>query len=299
MGTETWLSPTYVSSEYFPEQYVVYRTDRCTTGGGVLLGINMRLMSQQVVTPLDVELVMATFTVTKRLSVLIGCCYRPPNTTEDYMHKVTAELRATQQRHQEAMYLLGGDLNLPDIDWRYASVAGHPNQLAINRGFLDTCEDIGLNQIVDFPTHSNPDHTLDSLLTNMPSLIQRCEPIHGVADHDAVLAITKLTSPLNKPIRRRIRLWKKANMEIVRQRITTFSTTFHEQYSSDTPVKEMWSAFSSEVHHIMADPIPSKWSTTRYNQPWVTTAIKRLARRKKKTYRKFRASGYNKDKDPL
>ena len=191
----------------------MYRTDRSTTGGGVLLGINMRLMSQQVVTPLDVELVMATFTVTRRLSVLIGCCYRPPNTTEDYnMHKVTAELRATKQSHQEAMYLLGGDFNLQDIDWRGASVTDHQNQLAVNSGFLYIFEDIGLTQIVDLPIHSNPDHTLDLLLTNMPSLIQRCEPLPGVADHDAVLAITKLTSPLHKPIRRRIRLWKKANM---------------------------------------------------------------------------------------
>ena len=166
----------------------------------------------------------------------------------------------------------------------------------MNRGFLETFEDIGLTQIVDFPTHSNPDHTLDLLLTNIPSLIQRCEPLPGVADHDAVLAITKLASPLHKPIRRRIHLWKKANMEIVRNRITTFSTSFHEQYSSETPVQEMWSAFPSEIQNIMTDLVPSKWSTTRYNQPWVTTAIKRLARRKKKAYKKFRASRNNKDK---
>ncbi len=206
MGTETWLYSTDFSSEYFPEQYMVYRTDRCKTGGGVLLGIKTRLMSQQVVTPPDVELVMATFTVTERLSVLIVCCYRPPNTTEEYMHKVTAELRATQQRHQEAMYLLGGDFNLLDIDWRDASVTGHQNPLAVNIGFLDVFDDIGLTQIVNFPTHSNPDHTLDLILTNRPSLIQRCEPLPGVADHDAVLAITKLASPLHKPIRHRIHL---------------------------------------------------------------------------------------------
>ena len=111
-----------------------------------------------------------------------------------------------------------------------------------------------------------------------------------------MLAITKLVSPLHKPIRRKIHLWKKANMEIVRQRITTYGTTFHEQYTSDTPVQEIWSAFSSEVHHIITDLIPSKWSTTRYNQPWVTTAIKRLARRKKRAHRKFRASGNNRHK---
>ena len=66
------------------------------------------------------------------------------------MHKVTAELRATQQRHQEAMYLLGVDSNLPDTDWRDASVTGHHNPVAVNRGFLETFEDIGLTQIVDF-----------------------------------------------------------------------------------------------------------------------------------------------------
>ena len=46
----------------------------------------------------------------------------------------------------------------------------------------------------------------------------------------------------------------------------------------------------------MTDLIPSKWSTTRYNQPWVTTAIKRLARLKKRAHRKFRASGNNRHK---
>ena len=183
-----------------------------------------------------------------------------------HMHKVTAELRATQQQHQEAMHLFGGDFNLQDIDWRGASVTGHQNPLTVNRGFLDALEDIGLTQIVDFPTPSNPDHTLDLILTNRSSLIQRCEPLPGLAHHDAVLAITKLASPMHKPIRHRIHLWKKANMEIVRHRITTYGTTFHEQYTSDTPVQEMWSAFSSEIHHIMTDLIPSKLSTTRYNQ---------------------------------
>ena len=145
------------------------------------------------------------------------------------------------------MYLLCCDFNLPDIHWIDASVTGHQNQLAVNRGFLEAFDDIGITQIVDFPTHSNPDHTLDLILTNRPSLIQRSEPLSGVADDDAVLAITKLASPLHKPIRRKIHLWKKANMEVVRQSITTYSTIFHEQYTSDTPVQEMWSAFSSEV----------------------------------------------------
>ena len=67
-------------------------------------------------------------------------------------------------------------------------------------------------------------------------------------------------------------------MEAVRRRIDSFSVSLHAQFTSDTPIQELWSAFFNEVMQTMTALVPSKWSTTRYNQPWVTTAIKRLAR---------------------
>ena len=85
-------------------------------------------------------------------------------------------------------------------------------------------------------------------------------------------------------------------MEAVRRRIDSFSASFHAQFTSNTPIQELWSAFSKEVMQTMTALVPSKLSMTRYNQAWVTTAIKRLARRKNKVFIKHRATKRDKDK---
>jgi predicted nucleic acid binding AN1-type Zn finger protein len=65
--------------------------------------------------------------------------------------------------------------------------------------YLDILRNCNVEQIVDFPTRGNK--TLDIFLTSNPGLIDRCKPIPGVGDHDAVL-IDTLT----------IHLWDKANI---------------------------------------------------------------------------------------
>jgi len=60
-------------------------------------------------------------------------------------------------------------------------------------------------------------------------------------------------------------IWFMADMEAVRRHISTFSVSFHDQFNSDTPIQEFWSAFSTHDMHIMTDLVLSKWSTTRNN----------------------------------
>lgn len=53
--------------------------------------------------------------------------------------------------------------------------------------FLDLIHDTicsNLEQIVSFPTRK--DHVLDLFMTNRPSLVNRCEPLPGIVDHDIV-----------------------------------------------------------------------------------------------------------------
>ena len=126
-------------------------------------------MSHQIALPPGTttppEMVMASFQV-KRLHVLVGCVYRPPNSTQEYTNMVTSNLLWTQQQHQDAVYLVGGDFNLPDINWEDQSISGHQNLVAINNGYLNCFQDLGLEQIVNFPSRYNPDRTLDLLLTH-------------------------------------------------------------------------------------------------------------------------------------
>ena len=52
IGTETWLHKGVYSSEIFPEDYIVYRKDRDSKGGGVLVAVKKDLKSLHV-TELD------------------------------------------------------------------------------------------------------------------------------------------------------------------------------------------------------------------------------------------------------
>ena len=49
-GTESWLSPSWYSSEIFPHNYNVYRKDRDDGFGGVFLACSDRHISREIST---------------------------------------------------------------------------------------------------------------------------------------------------------------------------------------------------------------------------------------------------------
>jgi len=55
---------------------------------------------------------------------------------------------------------------------------------------------------------------------------------------------------------------------------------FVHSFSLDTPVDQLWLAFKSSCQNCLDNIVPSKYSSTRLNQPWITTLIKRLTRKK-------------------
>ena len=85
---------------------------------------------------------------------------------------------------------IAGDFNLPDINWNNMSVIGttYPNNM--NKFFIDTIQEISMEQIVDIPTRL--DNILDLVLTTHPSLVNKCKPLPGIVDHDIVLIDTSI-----------------------------------------------------------------------------------------------------------
>ena len=67
------------------------------------------------------------------------------------------------------------------------TVKKHQYTKQINEHFLDTFSMLGLSQMVMFPTRL--DNTLDVFLTNRPSLVNRCELVPGISDHDAAVYV--------------------------------------------------------------------------------------------------------------
>lgn len=59
---------------------------------------------------------------------------------------------------------LGGDANLPDIEWKTDTIKRHSNISTIYKAYIELVNDIGCQQIVDFPTRIN--NILKIFITN-------------------------------------------------------------------------------------------------------------------------------------
>jgi hypothetical protein len=188
-------------------------------------------------------------------------------------------MRNLYSQFKDHVIWLGGDANLPDIDWSTDNIKRNQYSIPINQSFIDTLNDIGIEQIVHFPTRN--ENILDIFCTNRPTLVDRCYPIPGLSDHDTVLIDTNLIPNRQKPIQRKICLWKKVNITAMREDLSSFSSSFTAEYSTATHINTLWSIFKNKCTAALEKFVPSKLTSTRYSQPWMNRPIKRLARQKK------------------
>ena len=99
-------------------------------------------------------------------------------------------------------------MNLPDINWSSNTITSNQYRKEISVIFLALEEDLGLIQSVNFPTRGQ--NLLDVFFTNRPSLINRCEAIPGISDHEIVFVDSNIAISRQKPAKRKIYMWKKA-----------------------------------------------------------------------------------------
>ena len=199
VGTETWLNPNIHSHEIFPPNYEILRKDRSDGYGGVLLAIKKDFIVDTITYPpeFDCEAVFAKLSVGKSQSLIVGAAYRPPNNDADYNERMCGAIEEVMRTNKDAVTWIGGDFNLPDIQWSSLSVEGNHTIQQVNHRFLEMVQNCSLEQVVTFPTRLQ--NTLDLFLTNRPSLVNRCTPIPGIADHDIVFIESPIRASRNKP----------------------------------------------------------------------------------------------------
>jgi len=187
---------------------------------------------------------------------------------------------------------IGGDLNLPDIDWSIGTVISHNYPVNLNELIIDTFSTAGLFQSVTFPTRLN--NTLDIFASNRPDLVEKCVPIPGISDHEAIYGEIYLAAKIQIPTRRTIYLWHKADFTEIRQYITEFNLSFLNSFSTSSDVNLLWETVRDMCYRCL-QMIPSKLSTGRYRKPWITTTTRRLVRKKQRLYNHARQTGSPRD----
>lgn len=116
-----------------------------------------------------------------------------------------------------------------------------------------------LEQIVSFPTRK--DHVLDLFMTNRPSLVNRCEPLPGIVDHDIVYI--DITAKINKLTQRKINLWEKADNTKLEELTRSINTDFHSKFHPMIPIQEKQGFIKKNLLKILEDSVTSKLSSKR------------------------------------
>ena len=133
IGTETHLNKDIDSREIFPPNYVYsppVRKDRDSgeKGGGVVIAVNSNTISVDQSSPADCIIIWCNISH-KSGSVVVGSSYRPPYTSVNYLEQLELSMNNIKQLSgiDRKYVLLGGDFNLPDIDWEEGSVKSNPH----------------------------------------------------------------------------------------------------------------------------------------------------------------------------
>ena len=95
--------------------------------------------------------------------------------------------------HRKNPMWIGEDFNLPDIDWEVKSINNYQYPKQLNERFIDLIDSCSIEQLVNFPTRKQ--NTLDLLITNIPSFINKCIPVPGFGDHDSAILSDLICHP--------------------------------------------------------------------------------------------------------
>ncbi|GAB0203746.1 hypothetical protein GRJ2_002840200 [Grus japonensis] len=162
-GTETWWDDSHDWSAAV-DAYTLFRRERHgRRGSGVALYVKDCFNCIELSDCDDkVECLWVRMRgKANKADILLGVCYRPPNQDEEAgeaFYKWLAEVS------QLLALVLVGDLNLPDVCWKYNTA-----ERKQSRRFLECVEDNFLTQLVSEPTRGGV--SLDLLFTNREGLV--------------------------------------------------------------------------------------------------------------------------------
>ena len=118
-------------------------------------------------------------------------------------------------------------------------------------------------------------------------------PSIGNSGHDIVLLDTSTTVRRPKPPRRKIFLWKRADLQDIKDDLSDLASSI----KGETDVNQAWDSVKCKIIQTMDSRVPSKITTFRHTNPWMNTQIKRAIRRKQRAHKKARETNTKRDRD--
>ena len=290
LGCESKLNgqPTY---NIFPTNYVIYRKDRITFGGGVFIAIKDIYPSYPLNNDSNCEIIWASLQLPCQKKVLLASFYRPPHSSIEVTTEFIKSVNNLFQEQAPAYphLIIGGDFNLPGIDWKNMEITGH-NDIEISNSLMDCIQEHNLSQLTERPTRG--ENIIDLLFTSNPNMLSN--ETHAPSpsyDHDAVFFDFSVRPLVNSKPAYPVYLYKKANLDGLQKELEDLATEFtqsrnHRQYTVD----ENWEFFKTRLRLAADRHIPQKQVKPNRRLPWITTTIRRMMRKRERLFKKARKS---------
>ena len=217
LGSESWLDGTIATAEIFPSHYQVTRKDRNINGGGVLIAINdtiPRIERPDLMSDGSEQIWCQLIIGTE--NIFIGSYYRPQTAKED-LELLHNSLCKIQDEVKSPYIILGGDFNIPNLDWTEETIVPHG---ALQDKIMTITDDFAMDQLVVFPTRRDANGTeniLDLLFTTRPSQVSDIRPHVPMADHSIVMAEITTCAPVQTKPPRTVYLWSKIDEQAYKQ----------------------------------------------------------------------------------
>lgn len=139
LGTETWLNhPSITNNGFFPPTFDIYRRERPNRGCGTLVATKKSLITHQnPANPSSETVIVSVQTNNRSSNLIVGSLYRAPFARSGQETAALLDAFDRACRSKKDVVWLGGDLNLPDIDWNTNSTVGHQYPKSMNKAYLD------------------------------------------------------------------------------------------------------------------------------------------------------------------
>jgi exonuclease III len=131
ISTELWLREEINNAEVFRDDYTTFRREGCAGEGGVCICVKNYIDSRVLWTDDDFEMIAVEVKGrdTKFTWEILGI-YRAPNDSMRVMERLAA--RTVYTGHSTKRSIIGGDLNLPYLDWNGKAGCNNGTQASIN-----------------------------------------------------------------------------------------------------------------------------------------------------------------------
>jgi hypothetical protein len=181
IGTESWLREEIGKDEIFRADFTTFRRDRHAQGGGVFICVKHNITCLELwVDDFEIVAVEIKGSDSKDMWEIVGI-YIAPNEDVQVIERLADRTGLLTNSMKQS--IIGGDLNLPQVDWTGAAEGNSVTQAFINRLAWDN----GYTQVVGKLTRG--DSLLDVYLIQPESALIPCGTVQGISDHCGVLDV--------------------------------------------------------------------------------------------------------------